>query len=59
MPQLRIAKVNVDDNYQLTSKFGVRSLPALVLMKNCQEVDRTVGYQSRTQLKEWIDAAAK
>jgi thioredoxin 1 len=48
---VKIAKVNVDDNPESASRFGVMSIPTLILFKNGQPVDKVVGFQSKDQLK--------
>ena len=44
------AKINVDDQPQLASQFGVQSIPTLILFKNGEEADRAVGLQSADNL---------
>lgn len=39
----KIAKVNVDDNPQISTQFGIRSIPTLLIFKNGQVVDQIVG----------------
>lgn len=41
--KLRVAKLNIDDNPQATRKYGVMSIPSLILFKGGQEVARVVG----------------
>ncbi|MVO98027.1 thioredoxin [Paenibacillus lutrae] len=48
---LKIAKVNVDDNPESASRFGVMSIPTLIVFKNGQPVDKVVGFQSKDALK--------
>lgn len=55
--QLKIAKLDVDANPETAQKFGVQSIPTLLLFKNGQEVSRFVGYQSKTKLVEKLDRA--
>jgi thioredoxin 1 len=55
----KIAKVDVDDAPDVAARFGIRSIPCLVLFKDGQEVDRVVGAQSKAQLKTWIEGFAK
>jgi thioredoxin 1 len=57
--KVKIAKVDVDDAPDVAARFGIRSIPCLVLFKNGQEVDRVVGAQNKTQLKGWIESHAK
>lgn len=46
-----IVKVNVDENPQITQKFGIMSIPTLMLFKNGQIVKQWIGVQSRDTLK--------
>jgi thioredoxin 1 len=47
----KIAKVNVDEQPELASQFGVMSIPTLILFKNGQPVDKMVGLQSKAALQ--------
>ncbi|RAP74046.1 thioredoxin [Paenibacillus montanisoli] len=49
-----IAKINVDEEPELASQFGVMSIPTLILFKNGQPVDKMVGLQSKDALKNKI-----
>ena len=42
---LAIAKVDVDEQQELAQKFGVQSIPTVILFKNGAEADRKVGTQ--------------
>lgn len=52
--QVKIAKVNVDDNPESAGRFGVMSIPTLILFKDGQPVDKIVGFQSKDALKNVI-----
>ncbi|MCE9787925.1 thioredoxin TrxA [Shewanella chilikensis] len=54
--KLTIAKLNIDQNNASPVKYGVRSIPTLLLFKNGELVANQVGALSKTQLKEFIDA---
>jgi thioredoxin 1 len=51
-----IGKLNVDDNPQVTAKFGVRSIPTLLVFKNGEVVDKQVGAVPKTVLADKISA---
>lgn len=51
---LVIAKVNVDENQRCPAKFGVRSIPTLIFMKDGQQLDTIIGVQGKSYLKEKI-----
>lgn len=48
---VKIAKVNVDENPESASRFGVMSIPTLIVFKDGQPVDKVVGFQSKDALK--------
>ena len=50
-----VAKVNIDEQQQLASKYNVMSIPTLLLFKDGKEVERIVGYRPRKDLMEMID----
>ncbi|MFH2069178.1 MAG: thioredoxin [Candidatus Omnitrophota bacterium] len=51
----RIGKVNVDENPNLAGKFGVMSIPTLILFVNGQEKERLVGVIPREQLVRLLE----
>ncbi|MDD3472987.1 MAG: thioredoxin [Desulfomonilaceae bacterium] len=53
--KIKIAKLNVDDNKQTPSKYGVRGIPTLMLFKNGQVVDQIVGAVPKSKIKELLD----
>ncbi|WP_127585793.1 thioredoxin [Paenibacillus koleovorans] len=48
---LKIAKVNVDDNPESAARFGVMSIPTLIVFKDGQPVDKIVGFKPKDALK--------
>lgn len=53
-PDVDFYKVNIDDNPSLADEFEVRSIPNVVIFKNGQAVDRSIGFVSEQQLQEII-----
>ena len=53
--KLAVAKCNVDDNQDLAMKFGVMSIPTLIVFKNGEEVDRSVGALPKTRLQALLE----
>jgi len=51
-----VAKCNVDDCEDVSMRFGIRNIPTLLFFKNGEMVDRTVGLQSKKDLKEKLDS---
>lgn len=56
--KVRIGKVNVDEAPNLAAKFGVRSIPMLVFMKDGAAKDSVVGVQSKDALLKRLAALA-
>ena len=52
----KIGKVNVDENPNISMKFGVRSIPTLLIFKNGEVVDQIVGAVPKSQLTKKLDA---
>jgi len=52
--KLTIAKVNVDENPSTPGKYGIRSIPTLMLFKNGQVVATKVGAVPKAALQTWI-----
>ena len=48
--QLKIVKVNVDENPESAGRFGVMSIPTLLVFKDGQQVDKVVGFQPKEAL---------
>jgi thioredoxin 1 len=54
--RLDVAKINVDDNQSVPSRYHVRGIPTLMLFKNGEVVATKVGAVSKAQLAAFIDA---
>jgi len=48
--RIRVAKLNVDDNPATASRFNLRSIPTLLVIKGGREVDRIVGLQPKAEI---------
>lgn len=56
---IKIAKVNVDDNANLSMKFRIQSIPAIMLFHKGAVVASRVGGTTKVALSEWIDENIK
>ncbi|XWN37545.1 MAG: thioredoxin [Balneola sp.] len=52
----KIGKVNVDNNPDISVKYGIRSIPALLIFKNGEVVDQIVGAVPKPHLTKQLDA---
>lgn len=55
--KLKVGKMNVDENPQMSGQFGIMSIPTLLIFKKGQVVKSMIGAQGEEALKKEIDAA--
>lgn len=55
--QVKIVKLNIDENPETPIKYGVRSIPTMMMFKNGRLVQSQVGALPRTMLEDWIKKA--
>lgn len=55
MDQVKIIKVNVDENSSLAQQYSITNIPALVVLKDGNEVDRLIGFSPKQVIKENIE----
>jgi thioredoxin 1 len=55
--KVKIVKLNVDENPATAAKYGIMSIPTLMLFKNGELASRQIGAQPRQKLEQWITAA--
>ena len=53
--KIRIAKLDVDQNPITAGRFGVRSIPTMILFKNGREAQRLVGYQPKERILQQLN----
>ncbi|MFC4388277.1 thioredoxin [Gracilibacillus marinus] len=56
--KVKVVKLDVDDNQETAGKFGVMSIPTLLLFKDGEIVEQVVGYQPKEALEELINKHA-
>jgi len=55
--KVKIVKLNVDENPATASKYGIKSIPTLMIFKNGELASRQVGAAPRQKLEQWITTA--
>ena len=55
--KVKVAKLNVDENPDVAGKYGVHSIPTLMVFKNGKAVAKKVGSGPKSELSHWIHAA--
>jgi thioredoxin 1 len=56
--QVKVAKVNIDENPELAAQYGVRSIPTLLMFKDGKVASNLVGAAPKSKLSSWIAAGA-
>ncbi len=53
--RIKIAKLNVDENQEIAIRYGVRSIPSLLLFKDGKEIARTVGAAPKEAYQKFVE----
>ncbi|MDE1969750.1 MAG: thiol reductase thioredoxin, partial [Alphaproteobacteria bacterium] len=54
--KVTVAKLNIDENPQTPSKYGVHGIPTLMLFKNGQVAATKIGALPKSKLVEWVQS---
>jgi thioredoxin 1 len=54
--KIKVGKVNTDENQQIAAKYGIMSIPTLMIFKNGEPAERIVGAQPKQAITEKIDS---
>jgi len=54
--RVTMAKLNVDENPQIASQYGIMSIPTLLIFKNGAPVSNIVGFRPKAELQRSLDA---
>ena len=55
--KVKIVKLNVDENPKTAAKYGIQSIPTLMIFKGGQMASRQIGALPKQKLEDWIKAA--
>jgi thioredoxin 1 len=55
--KVKIVKLNVDENPKTAAKYGIQSIPTLMIFKGGQMASRQIGAAPKQKLEQWITAA--
>ncbi len=58
-PRVRFAKVDTEAAQSVASRYGIRSIPTLILFRNGREVSRQAGAMDLGSLQRWIEGAVR
>ena len=52
--KVKVGKLNVDDNQQVAMRYGIMSIPTVMLFKNGEEVGRKIGYAGKQMYEDLL-----
>ena len=52
---VKIVKVNIDEHSDIAQKYGVMSIPTLILFKDGNEIDKSIGFMPKEDILEFIN----
>ena len=55
--KIKVGKLNVDDNQQTSMKFGIRSIPTLLVFKNGEILEQIIGAVPKTEIERVVNNA--
>jgi len=55
--KIKVGKLNVDDNQQTSMKFGIRSIPTLLVFKNGEIFEQIIGAVPKTEIERVVNSA--
>ena len=56
MPEVVIAKLNIDEELNTGTKYGIRGIPTIMIFKKGELIDTKVGSLPKTDLENWIQS---
>lgn len=55
--KVKFVKVNTDDNVNIATRYGIRSIPTLLMFKGGEPIDQIIGFRPKGDLKKTVDKA--
>ncbi len=55
--KVKFVKLNTDDNVNIATRYGIRSIPTLLMFKGGEPIDQIIGFRPKGDLKKTVDKA--
>ena len=55
-PEIDVEEVDIDANPELTSQYGIRGVPTVIMLEDGIEIKRFVGVKGKEELQHWINS---
>ena len=53
-PEIKVVKINVDEEGELSGRLGIMSIPTLMVLKDCEPLETAIGFHSMEELEALI-----
>ena len=55
--KIKVVKINIDENPNIPNKYGVQSIPTMIIFKKGQPISTKIGTAIRSEVKTWIETS--
>ena len=55
--KIKVVKINIDENPNIPNKYGIQSIPTMIIFKKGEPISTKVGVVIKSELKTWIETS--
>ena len=55
--KIKVVKINIDENPNIPNKYGIQSIPTMIIFKNGQPISTKIGAAIKSEVKTWIETS--
>ena len=54
---IKVVKINIDENPNIPNKYGIQSIPTMIIFKKGQPISTKIGASIKSEVKTWIETS--
>jgi len=54
---IKVVKINIDENPNIPNKYGIQSIPTMIIFKKGQPISTKIGAAIKSEVKTWIETS--
>ena len=54
---IKVVKINIDENPNIPNKYGIQSIPTMIIFKKGQPISTKIGAEIKSEVKTWIETS--
>ena len=54
---IKVVKINIDENPNIPNKYGIQSIPTMIIFKKGQPISTKIGAANKSEVKTWIETS--